>query len=167
VTVEASFDSSLDSVALARRFAADALDGVSLPVASDVVLLVSELATNAILHAATRFDLCIERSDEAIRVEVIDGGAGQARRQSPSPSDLHGRGLQLVESLSDDWGTRQDGSTKAVWFVRNLAVGDSGRHRQEGSARRRLGRTPKGVRGTSSFSSSRRPAELLAAPMAI
>jgi anti-sigma regulatory factor (Ser/Thr protein kinase) len=165
MTVEATFESNPDSVALARRFTAEALGGVSLPIASDVVLLVSELATNAILHAATRFNLCIERSEESIRVEVVDRGVGQARRQSPSPSDLHGRGLQLVENLSDEWGTRQEGSTKAVWFVRNLAAGDSSQRRQEGIARRRFGRTPKNTKETSG--SGRGAAELLARRMAV
>jgi anti-sigma regulatory factor (Ser/Thr protein kinase) len=135
MTVEVRFDGKPESVARARRFAEAALGGVSAPVLIDVVLMVSELATNAVVHAATTFSLRIEKSEEVIRVEVVDGGSGRVRLQSPSHRDVHGRGLQLVESLSDQWGTREDGQAKVVWFVRNLGAASIGRHRQDKVAR--------------------------------
>jgi anti-sigma regulatory factor (Ser/Thr protein kinase) len=127
MTNEASFDSKPASVARARRFTEEALGGVSDLVALDVVLMVSELATNAVVHAGTTFSLRIERSEEFVRVEVVDAGDGQVRLQSPSNSDVHGRGLQLVQTLSDQWGTRQLGQAKSVWFVRNLVPGGADR----------------------------------------
>jgi anti-sigma regulatory factor (Ser/Thr protein kinase) len=130
MTVEVSFDGKPESVARARRFTEGALGGVSASTVIDVVLMVSELATNAVVHAATTFSLRIDKSEEIIRVEVVDGGSGRVRLQSPSNRDVHGRGLQLVASLSDQWGTREDGQTKAVWFVRNLGAASIGRHRQ-------------------------------------
>ena len=56
-----------------------------------------------------------------VRAEVVDGGSGQIRVMSPSHEDARGRGLQLVELLSDQWGTtEQSAGGKVVWFVRSL-----------------------------------------------
>ncbi len=103
--------------------------------------MVSELATNAVVHAATTFRLSIERTDKLVRVEVLDGGGGHTHLRSPSNGDLHGRGLQLVDALSDQWGTTECGEQgKTVWFVRRLATDGSGNRDQEGlEARLRRG----------------------------
>lgn len=127
MTVEATFSKTSDSVALARRFAEEVLGGVPASIALDIVLMVSELATNAVVHAATMFRLSIERTHEFVRVEVVDGGDGHPRLQTPSNSDLHGRGLQLVQRLSDQWGAIENDGRKIVWFVRRLALPDAGR----------------------------------------
>jgi anti-sigma regulatory factor (Ser/Thr protein kinase) len=147
MTVDMSFDGKPESVAQARRFTERTLGGVSASIVIDVVLMVSELATNAVVHAATAFSLGIEKSEEIIRVEVIDGGSGRVRLQSPSNRDLHGRGLHLVESLSDQWGTREDGQAKAVWFVRNLGTSSIGRCRQDKVAQRKPRGAPAGSGG--------------------
>ncbi len=123
MTVEANFDKTADSVALARRFAEEVLGGVPAAVTLDIVLMVSELATNVVVHAATPFGLKIERTHEFVRVEVVDGGGGYVHLLSPSLDDPQGRGLQLVELLSDQWGTTELADRrKAVWFVRSLAA---------------------------------------------
>ena len=99
--------------------------------------MVSELATNAVVHAASTFRLSIERTDTLVRVEVVDGGGGHTHLRSPSNGDLHGRGLQLVDALSDQWGTTECGEHgKTVWFVRSLATDGSGERDQEGRYRR-------------------------------
>ncbi len=123
MTVEANFSEQPDAVALARRFTEEVLGGVPGPIAHEIVLMVSELATNAVVHAATTFRLSIERTDKLVRVEVVDGGGGHALLRSPSNRDCHGRGLQLVDTLSDQWGTTEGGDDgKKVWFVRNLVT---------------------------------------------
>lgn len=121
MTVEANFSKTSGSVALARRFTEEVLGGISGAVAAEIVLMVSELATNAVLHAATSFRLRLERTNDFVRVEIADGGSGDVHRRSLSEWDLHGRGLQIVAKLSDQWGmTEPRDGEKAVWFVRNL-----------------------------------------------
>lgn len=86
--------------------------------ASDpVALLVSELSTNAVLHARTEFTVSVRCEDDAtIRVEVTDGvyGAPTLRKAAMTPD---GRGLQIVSGLAQRWGIdqRPDGA-KTVWF---------------------------------------------------
>lgn len=132
MTVEAKFSKQPDSVALARRFTEEVLGGVPAPIAIEIVLMVSELATNAVVHTTTAFRLSIERTEKLVRVGVADGGGGHAHLRSPSMRDLHGRGLQLVDALSDQWGTTEGGDDgKTVWFVRNLATAESAERDQE------------------------------------
>ena len=69
MTVEANFSKTSGSVALARRFTEEVLGGISGAVAAEIVLMVSELATNAVLHAATSFRLRLERTNDFVRVE--------------------------------------------------------------------------------------------------
>jgi anti-sigma regulatory factor (Ser/Thr protein kinase) len=129
MNVDQTFPALPESVAEARNVAAGALSDLPTDVVNDVVIMVSELATNAVIHARTPFRMTIDRSDDRVRVDVRDAGGGQAVRRSPPDSDLHGRGLQVVERLSDGWGTNisvaGDRSEKLVWFVRNLASGPS------------------------------------------
>ncbi|MCA1830129.1 MAG: ATP-binding protein [Actinobacteria bacterium] len=86
----------------------------------DLLLLVSELVTNASRHAGTGEDaeirVTISSWKERTHVEVVDAGRGFR----PSVTDVRpgdgGWGLQLVKRLSDRWGVeRRDGCT-VVWF---------------------------------------------------
>jgi serine/threonine-protein kinase RsbW len=86
----------------------------------DVLLCVSELATNALLHGVPpqrcfRLDLAL--IDAVLRVEVHDSGPGEIRipAPAPAPESEHGRGLLLVAALADDWGVRERDPGKAVW----------------------------------------------------
>jgi anti-sigma regulatory factor (Ser/Thr protein kinase) len=110
-----------ESVAAARRFATDVLGGAP-PAALDVVtLLVSELASNCIRHTDTGFELTIRQTGREIRVEATDRGSGQPTVRRPGPLDPNGRGLQIVDMLSDRWGFEQLSSRgKRVWFTVEL-----------------------------------------------
>ena len=79
-----------------------------------VELIASELATNAVRHAHTSFAMTIEANGE-IRVEVSDSGGGRPTALSPEPRDLTGRGLRIVEALSDAWGVTLRPEGKTVW----------------------------------------------------
>jgi anti-sigma regulatory factor (Ser/Thr protein kinase) len=86
-----------------------------------IAVMVSELATNALRHAETSFSVRVDQTPGSVRVEVADGGDGRPAVQSPAPSEPSGRGLRIVESLSDAWGvTAASGTGKTVWFT--LAV---------------------------------------------
>ncbi|MEU6063315.1 MULTISPECIES: ATP-binding protein [Streptomyces] len=78
-------------------------------------LLVSELATNALRHAASRFRLTLLASHGVLRCEVAD-----TDRRAPEVLDAgiteSGRGMTLVDALARRWGCHLDGAGKTVWF---------------------------------------------------
>jgi anti-sigma regulatory factor (Ser/Thr protein kinase) len=113
-----SFDHAPESVTAARRFATETVRGVAQDALDAVALMVSELATNCIKHTAAGFDLTIIQSSDGIRVEATDRGAGEPTVRSPQPTEPTGRGLQIIDMLSDQWGyERRPGSGKTVWFT--------------------------------------------------
>jgi hypothetical protein len=87
--------------------------------------MVSELATNAVVHALSEFEICIERSKKTLFVSTVDCGAGSPAIRTPRPSEMRGRGLQIVRPLSDEWGTSPgpDKHCKTVWFRMDLEHG--------------------------------------------
>jgi anti-sigma regulatory factor (Ser/Thr protein kinase) len=112
------FSREPESVRAARRFATDALRGTDSEVLDAVELMVSELATNAIRHAKAAFELTVGRAKGEIRVEVTDRTGGQPQMRSAGPEDPTGRGLQIVNLLSEAWGVEHRADTgKTVWFT--------------------------------------------------
>ena len=82
----------------------------------DAVLLVSELVTNALLHAQAAVRVTLYRHDEGLWVSVTDGGAGRIVRRQAEPTDTIGRGLEIVDRMSGAWGVLTEPETKSVWF---------------------------------------------------
>jgi serine/threonine-protein kinase RsbW len=118
MTESRSFDHAPESVALARRFATQAIAGAPADTVETVALMVSELATNCILHTDMGFDLTVAQSQGEIRVQATDRGGGEPTVRSPAPSEPSGRGLQIVDMLSTDWGFEHlPGRGKTVWFT--------------------------------------------------
>ncbi len=112
-----SFAHSAASVTAARRFVGEVLQGASQEVRDAVELMVSELASNCIRHTDSGFDLTITRTEDEVRVEARDCGGGEPRARNPAPTDPSGRGLQIIEMLSDAWGyDALPGEGKTVWF---------------------------------------------------
>ncbi|TKT02107.1 ATP-binding protein [Streptomyces lasalocidi] len=109
------------SVPRARGFADETLTGWGLAGwerTEDVLLCVSELVTNAVLHGVPpgRQLLVFLRWDgRVLRVEVHDSGGGEPRATAGETCAEGGRGLLLVTLLSDKWGVRQRELGKAVW----------------------------------------------------
>jgi two-component sensor histidine kinase len=106
-------------VRAARRLVADVL--VQSAYAGDadtVLLLVSEVVTNAVRHAATPFELTISVSGDEVTVAVTDhDGRHRPKVRNPSPQDTSGRGLRIVDQLATSWGTELVANdTKRVWF---------------------------------------------------
>jgi two-component sensor histidine kinase len=112
------FPGDATSAAAARRFALGAVEGAAPDAVQAVELMVSELATNCIRHAEREFDLTIVSTAGEIRVEVSDAASGVPTKRSPGLEDPTGRGLQIVELLSQDWGVdlAPEGG-KTVWFT--------------------------------------------------
>ncbi|QES52110.1 histidine kinase [Streptomyces venezuelae] len=95
--------------------------------AEDALLLVSELLTNASLHAGGCTELALT-AGEVLRIEVHDGSTTPPRRHpSPQRGTPGGHGLYIVERLSDHWGTHTHENGKAVWAEIEAARLTSGR----------------------------------------
>ena len=127
-----SFPQVPESVPRARRFVAEMIAGISDAVTERTAVMVSELATNAIRHAATPFAVRVEVTPTEVCLEVTDSGPGEPGLRAPAPRAPSGRGLRIVDALSDDWGVRPDpsGRGKTVWFSVSLPAGVVLAHRQ-------------------------------------
>jgi serine phosphatase RsbU (regulator of sigma subunit)/anti-sigma regulatory factor (Ser/Thr protein kinase) len=119
-----SFEPTERSVAAARCFIRDTLRAWDASdVLDEAVLLVSELVTNAVVHAGTRADVTAQLLDGAIRVDVEDHHP--ARLLPPIPiapreDQESGRGLYLSAAISSAWGVEYNRVAKIVWFRLDL-----------------------------------------------
>lgn len=104
------------SAGRARRTVADLVTPIEPDLAELGVLLVSELVTNAILHAGTSIGLRVRGTTGWLRVEVSDGSTRQPHICDYSADATTGRGLDLVEALATGWGTETTANGKVVWF---------------------------------------------------
>lgn len=104
------------SVAAVRRFAVAACDGCPEEVRETVALLVSEVATNALVHGSGDVEVSVRRRDGLLRVEVADGSTDAPVPRAADAEAEGGRGLALVDALSSGWGTELTPSGKTVWF---------------------------------------------------
>ena len=106
-----------DSVSLARRHVHDLLErGGRLDLDDTATLLVSELVTNALLHAGTDIDLAGRLDRTGVRVEVGDGSVHLPSPRRYAATAGTGRGLLMLESVVDDWGVSRHPEGKTVWF---------------------------------------------------
>ena len=121
-TVEAleartELDQDLRSGSHARRFVTEALNRWECAGALDTVqLLVSELVTNAVVHAQSRPNVAVLLLSDRIRVEVADEQRDGLARREATEKDESGRGLFLLDELSSAWGVNTSDAGKTVWF---------------------------------------------------
>jgi len=114
------------SVAGARRQVTNLLEEAGrTDLAEPAVLLVSELVTNALLHAGTDIDLAAELDADGLLVEVGDGSPHLPSRRRYAATAGTGRGLMMLESMVDDWGVTLHRNGKTVWFRLSGADGRS------------------------------------------
>lgn len=105
------------SVAGIRRFAVAACEANGYVGDRDVVaLLVSELATNALVHGAGDVRVAVHEVGGSLRVEVADDGAGEPVLRDAGPDAEGGRGMALVAALADAWGVEPLPGGKTIWF---------------------------------------------------
>ncbi|MGA2210782.1 MAG: ATP-binding protein [Acidimicrobiales bacterium] len=121
---ERTFPAVAESVRAARQFAAEVLPPLPQSLLDTVLIMVSELASNSVEHADTEFTLSIEHSGGRIRVQATDSGSGEAVLRHPGPTEARGRGLLVIDQLSDDWGVIQaaDGTGKTIWCSLNTEL---------------------------------------------
>jgi anti-sigma regulatory factor (Ser/Thr protein kinase) len=124
VTTDIRFTRRLPAAAPSIPAARGLLDGICreiTPESCEIArLLLSEVATNAVLHGASFDDGCFEVSitwdpdDRRLHVSVLDAGDPFSWRRSVV-REIGGQGLRLVDELATTWGTRRGGD-KVVWF---------------------------------------------------
>ncbi len=105
------------AAARARRFVSDTMRSWGCDDAiPDAELLVSELVTNAVLHARSATRVTIERDGAMLRFSVYDASPTRPRLRDYGPDAVTGRGLLLVDRISQRWGVDAEDSGKRVWF---------------------------------------------------
>lgn len=110
-------------VSRCRDFTAQALDdwgwtpavGERGAVVEDVLLLVSEMATNACLHAGGPTELVLHHGPDGLRIEVADPSAQPPHPRPREVSLPGGHGLIVLERLSQSWGWAATDGGKIVW----------------------------------------------------
>ncbi|HEX5497457.1 MAG TPA: SpoIIE family protein phosphatase [Mycobacteriales bacterium] len=117
--MHASFPPRADSVAAARRFVRQAMVEIHLEsLADDAALVVSELATNAVVHAGTVFEVACVHLGAAARIEVHDRHPAKelpAALPGFDPTRESNRGLLACSALASAWGVEYTRAGKTVW----------------------------------------------------
>jgi anti-sigma regulatory factor (Ser/Thr protein kinase) len=118
--VRAAYPADRTAVAQARRFVRETLIGWGADDAiDDAVLLTSELATNAVIHAGTPFEVVCRPAEASVQIEVVDGdsaGLLPIPGRGVGPYHVSGRGLLMPVLLAAEWGVTYAASSKTVWF---------------------------------------------------
>ena len=115
--LRAEFPAELQAPRAARRIVARALDEWDCQGAIDnVILLVSEVVGNAVVHAQTDVEVSVRLLRSVIRIEVSDSSPEPLRPREVHLDAESGRGLQLVEQLASAWGEARTENGKVVWF---------------------------------------------------
>ncbi|MFE6976406.1 ATP-binding protein [Streptomyces sp. NPDC057682] len=113
-------------VGRARRWARSRLVGSGIgadePLAETLILLISELVTNAVVHTGCPAVLRMlfgspgsAGSPGTVRVEVADASCRPPLQRHAEGDDTNGRGLELVDGLADRWGWQPEGAGKRIW----------------------------------------------------
>ncbi len=105
------------SPAEARCVVANVLRGIMSPADIDVVvLLTSEVVTNAVVHAGTSVVLVVRSLQQGIQIEVSDGDNHMPKVDQQAVGSVSGHGMNLVALLSQSWGAFPTREGKTVWF---------------------------------------------------
>ncbi len=113
----ATFPPSPASPRAARSFLREVLPESAQADLTDVILLlVTELVTNAVIHARTSIHVQVAVDSQRVRIDVQDDAPDPPVRKSASSESLNGRGLLLLDRLADRWGFEPNPSGKTVWF---------------------------------------------------
>lgn len=118
VRTSRKFPREIPEIPRSRQFVSSVLEDNGVAATDAILLVTSELMTNAVRHGAGEVEFRVELQGLVVRLEVLDDGRAQveAPDATPSPTSLGGRGLLLVREVSKRWGSGRsaDGRT-CVW----------------------------------------------------
>ena len=84
----------------------------------DILLVVSELVTNALVHGQGTITVLVGIADGRVAIGVRDEGPGRPRQKDLDPASPRGRGIAMVARLALDWGVQaQPTGGKMVWCL--------------------------------------------------
>ncbi len=118
-----SFEPTSEAASEARRYADDVLREWDVAIPDDVLLLVAELAANAVRHARTHFELSLRLQSGSLLVAVSDADCAPPELVDPLPTASGGRGLLIVNALATSWGWEPLPGGKTVWAAVHAARG--------------------------------------------
>jgi anti-sigma regulatory factor (Ser/Thr protein kinase) len=104
------------SCSAARRFVGKTLAQASDELRANASLLISEVVTNAVLHATGRVTVEVQREGNAYRIAVSDESRTPPTEKGYRVDDATGRGLHLLDCLAAAWGWKRTDTGKVVWF---------------------------------------------------
>ncbi len=114
-------ETSAESIAEARRMVVTQLESWGLgELADDARLIVSELLTNAALHAYPPVRMKLTRLSSGVKLQVSDGSADMPIIQQVGTDVMTGRGWTLIAALSRDWGMTPAPGGKIIWATLQL-----------------------------------------------
>ena len=99
-----------------RQEVTSALAGIPPDELATIELLVSELATNVVLHGGSEMAVDVRIGYGRVRVEISDDSEAMPTPREPGADEDHGRGLKLVERAAAAWGVQPQHPGKTVWF---------------------------------------------------
>lgn len=105
-----TFSRSAAEVAHARRFVAEVVERAGIEPSDELLLITSELVSNAVLHGAGGVEVHVEVRDDRVHLQVHDDGhvAPAPPPAMPAPEAKGGRGLGFVRAMSRAWGSMLD-----------------------------------------------------------
>ena len=110
------FERDRGAARAARRFVRSIVAEADIETVAAVELLVSELVTNAVLHAASEPQVDVHLSKQRLRIEVYDDHPALPHRRTPDAVGPGGRGLLLLDQFASRWGAEPRDDGKVVWF---------------------------------------------------
>ncbi|MCU1589768.1 MAG: hypothetical protein JWP11_1024 [Frankiales bacterium] len=119
MTYELTLAPTVDSVGVGRRLVSEALADWDLDALSyTATLLTSEVLTNSILHARTPILLTVDRTGPGtVTISVHDGSTLVPRRRRHAQDATTGRGLELLDRLSQSWRIQPETNGKTLTFT--------------------------------------------------
>ena len=111
-----SFEPVLESAKAARDFVRQAVNGAEGLDIDMIVLLATELATNAILHSRLPFEVTVALTANCAQVCVDDLSSMLPSVTRPADTETSGRGLGMVAAGSARWGIKATDAGKRAWF---------------------------------------------------
>jgi anti-sigma regulatory factor (Ser/Thr protein kinase) len=115
------FEADVSTVPRAREFVRDTLRQWGLGEPDEALLVVTELAANAVLHAGSTYQVRLSSSPGLLRIEVSDDDPGTPEPQPFSSTAESGRGIVLVSAIATSWGIETNGGAgKVTWAELSL-----------------------------------------------
>jgi anti-sigma regulatory factor (Ser/Thr protein kinase) len=109
------FDHHTDGASLRHAAQPRLIGWQAAELIDDTLLVITELVHNVIQHTGDGGEVTISRPCDVVRVEVFDHSQDLPQLLKPAPERIGGRGIMLVDAVSQEWGSRLTPTGKVVW----------------------------------------------------